>query len=258
MPGSWLLKASLFGAFFVSALAASASIPPCSSPRMDDYAHVDYVYDGDTLRLKDGRIIRLIAINTPEIARKKRPGEPLGKTAQRFLREQLKPGSRVGLRWGQEKRDHYDRLLAHVFTAEGDNLQAMLLEKGLAFTIARPPNLWANRCYRQIEKHARQHGKGVWGHAHYQPIPASQINAKTRGFHLVKGKITQTHESQHVLWLKMGKQFAIKIPKEQLKFFAASPYSLREKQVTVRGWISRKQRQSYMTLHHPLDLDISS
>ena len=139
-----------------------------------------------------------------------------------------------------------------------ENLQTTLIKQGLAFVIAIPPNLWNNHCYRQIELNARKKHKGVWGNKYFQTLRADEINSNTLGFRLVKGKISEITESRHAIWLKMGKQFAIKIKRTGLNNFDPPPQTLRDKVVTVRGWISRKNRQNFMTLRHHLDLEISS
>lgn len=46
---------------------------------------VRQVVDGDTLRLVDGRSVRLIGINTPEVGRKGRSSEPYAEAARRRL-----------------------------------------------------------------------------------------------------------------------------------------------------------------------------
>ena len=43
------------------------------------------VPDGDTVHLEGGTRLRLIGINTPEVAHHNRPGEPGGEAARRFL-----------------------------------------------------------------------------------------------------------------------------------------------------------------------------
>lgn len=62
-----LKKASLVGAFFVSLLCVDLAHAFC--PQRADLAQVAVrqVVDGDTVRLVDGRSIRLIGINTPEL-----------------------------------------------------------------------------------------------------------------------------------------------------------------------------------------------
>jgi len=60
------------GALFVCLLLISSSVlaaVECPVDRIDLRAEVEYVHDGDTVRLADGRSVRLIGLNTPEMAR---------------------------------------------------------------------------------------------------------------------------------------------------------------------------------------------
>ena len=80
---------------------------------------VDYVYDGDTIRLRDGRRVRLIGINAPEIQHTERsgrikPGEKFGEEARQYLEKRI-AHKKVLLETDQEKQDHYHRILAYVF-----------------------------------------------------------------------------------------------------------------------------------------------
>lgn len=68
----WLLALALLFALLPQAAHASACPATSSSERV----HVVYVYDGDTVKLSDGRRLRLIGINTPNSATKTRPPNP--------------------------------------------------------------------------------------------------------------------------------------------------------------------------------------
>ena len=66
-------KASLVGAFFVSVICLSAAQAYCpASERAGHRSAVQRVVDGDTLRLSDGRNVRMIGLNTPELGKKGR------------------------------------------------------------------------------------------------------------------------------------------------------------------------------------------
>ncbi len=78
---------------------------------------VTYVIDGDTVVVRLGSAepvhVRLIGINTPEIAHFGKPGECFGIRATRLTRR-LALGRQVVLRPGRERHDRYGRLLAYV------------------------------------------------------------------------------------------------------------------------------------------------
>ena len=59
---------------FAQTLPSSCS-NSLATVQYDEIAVVDYIHDGDTLRLRDGRRVRLIGINTPELTRDNKPAE---------------------------------------------------------------------------------------------------------------------------------------------------------------------------------------
>jgi len=104
-------------------------------------AHVDSVYDGDTvtvtidLGLKTfikGEKIRLFGINAPEIRGKERIK---GLKSRDFLREQIL-GKNIVIRTIKDKRGKYGRYLGELFlkkeTGRYININDLLVKKGFA------------------------------------------------------------------------------------------------------------------------------
>jgi len=138
--------------------------------------------DGDTLEVRlDGgegtEDVRLIGVDTPETVK---PGEPVqcfGPQASAF-EHRVAEGRRVRLAVGVESRDVYGRLLAYVYllpTAQvSDNpkrpaqrerfLNAELLRRGLARTLAIAPNIRFAERFEALERAAARDGRGLWGH----------------------------------------------------------------------------------------------
>lgn len=79
-------KASLVGAFFMAAICAMPAQAFCPLPVKPQQVAVRQVLDGDTVRLGDGRSVRLIGINAPELGRKGRPSEPYAEAARQRCR----------------------------------------------------------------------------------------------------------------------------------------------------------------------------
>jgi micrococcal nuclease len=128
---------------------------------------VSYVIDGDTVivRLNSGESVhvRLIGIDTPEIAHDGRPGGCYGARAARLARR-LALGRQVELEPGRERHDRYGRLLAYVRVLGGpDDLERTLLERGAARTLAIAPNIDRAAEYTELERAARRAGRGLWG-----------------------------------------------------------------------------------------------
>ena len=107
--------------------------------------------------------VRLIGINTPEIAHFGRPGECFGIRAASMTRR-LALGRRVALEAGRERHDRYGRLLAYVRVLGGPaDLERTLLARGAARTLAIPPNVDRAAAYAGLESAAREAGRGLWG-----------------------------------------------------------------------------------------------
>jgi micrococcal nuclease len=128
---------------------------------------VTYVIDGDTVvvRLDSDQPVhvRLIGINTPEIAHYGKPGECFGIRAATITRR-LALGHRVLLQAGRERHDRYGRLLAYVRVLGGPaDLERTLLVRGAAHTLAIAPNIDREVMYAQVEASARQARRGLWG-----------------------------------------------------------------------------------------------
>ena len=176
----------------------------CGYTRIDDHARVDYVYDGDTVRLQDGRRVRLIGINTPEIGHHGATSEPLAVQARKVLQRELGSGhDRVQLQYGRERHDHYGRLLAHLYLENGDNLAVPLLRQGLATTLVVPPNTRAASCYQALEDQARARRIGLWQLPRYQPRNSSRLSTDLRGFAIVRGRVQAVRNSRHSTWIDL-------------------------------------------------------
>jgi micrococcal nuclease len=128
---------------------------------------VTYVIDGDTVVVRldsdEAVHVRLIGINTPEIAHFGKPGECFGIRAASMTRR-LVLGRRVVLQAGRERHDRYGRLLAYVQVLGGPgDLEGTLLVRGAARTLAIAPNLDRAATYAGLEGSARRAGRGLWG-----------------------------------------------------------------------------------------------
>lgn len=229
----------------------------CAPDRIERSATVSYVADGDTVRLEDGEWVRLIGINTPEVGHDGNPDEPLARRAREALQQALAgSGMRVGLRVGSEPRDRHGRLLAHLFLADGSHLGERLLQQGLGFYIAIPPNLWAMDCLQVAEQGARQAGLGVWSNAWFVPLDSRGIASTRQGFMRVRGRVVRIGHSKKSTWLNLEGGVALRVPNRELGFFNGRDLdALRGKTVTARGWFYRHRGELQTTLHHPAMLE---
>ncbi len=214
---------------------------------------VDYVYDGDTIKLENGQKVRLSGINTPEVANRHHGGEPLGEKARQWLIHQLN-GETIRLETDLEKHDKYGRLIAHVFTRKGEHLNARLLTNGLAFVTLHPPNLKYADKLLQAQKQAEERGAGLWSHPYYAPKKFSEISGKfNKGWHRIQGKIIRLKQTRHNLYLKFSDRFAIKIPLKYQHLFPDFE-SYVGKLIEARGWLNKTRRGYQLKIRHPADL----
>lgn len=145
------------------AAAACASPQPTVPPPQ---ALVVEIVDGDTIVVASGQrteIVRLIGIDTPEVAHHGQPGECFGPEAAAHLASLAPVGSIVQLSVDEEARDIYGRLLGYVATASTPDVAVQLARDGMADALAIEPNLaTADRVAAAVSE-ARKAGRGLWG-----------------------------------------------------------------------------------------------
>ena len=247
------LRASIMGALLLCSLPAFAL--NCPSDRIDEQVRVVSVSDGDTLRLSDDRRVRIIGINTPELSYQGRPAEPLAQDASALLQKLIRSSDhRVGLRLGDEPKDRHDRVLAHVFLANGDSVEAKILSAGLATRVAILPNVWGQDCFAQAEHEARRAERGLWALPAYRaPIEARNLPDNVTGYLLLQGRVERVGGSRHAQWINLEGGVALKIDHDLLPYFADLDLKrLQGKSVEARGWLTRPGGKSpRIRLTHP-------
>ena len=137
---------------------------------------VEYVVDGDSVRLSDGRSVRLIGINTPELKPRNRPPESLAIEARQAVVNFLAADGDILFYVDQGKRDRHGRYLGHLFRRDAAGLHSLerhLLLQGLAYHVAIPPNLSMAECFAIAEDTARVYG--AWF------VASGQFGGVTRG-----------------------------------------------------------------------------
>lgn len=251
---------------FLLALVSPALFQPllltagqsCSTNLYDDIATVSSVHDGDTVRLKDGRKIRLIGINAPEMARDNRPEQAFAANARDQLKRLLaESNNQVKLVYGTERLDRYKRTLAHLFLPDNQNLQEILLKQGLATANVYPPNVAFTGCYQRAEQGARCKSVGIWSDNDYAIKSSADLDPVTEGFRRVSGLVERVNESRKGLWLFLQGGLMISIHTEDLARFDTDELkSLSDKKITVRGWLAPRKKTKnrvkfHMRLRHP-------
>lgn len=238
---SLLKKASLAGAFFVSAIWLSGAQAFCPTPAGLTSVAVQRVVDGDTLRLSDGRSVRMIGLNTPELGKQGRSDEPFAVAARKRLQALVDAsGGRVGLLPGTQAKDHYGRTLAHIYSASGANLEAQMLADGLGFQVAVAPNVDLVACQQTAERSARKAGLGLWRQS--PVLKAEQIQRS--GFAVISGRVSKVQRNRGGIWIELQDALVLRVaPNLVGQFDNARLQALKGKQIEVRGWIVDRSRR---------------
>lgn len=234
-------KASLAGAFFVSAIWLSVAQAFCPAPAGLTSVTVQRVVDGDTLRLSDGRSVRMIGLNAPELGRQGRSDEPFAVAARQRLQALVDAsGGRVGLQPGKQAKDHYGRTLAHIYSASGANLEAQMLADGLGFQVAVAPNVDLVACQQAAESSARKAGLGLWRQS--PVLKAEQIQRS--GFAVISGRVSKVQRNRGGIWIELQDALVLRVaPNLVGQFDNARLQALKGKQIEARGWIVDRSRR---------------
>lgn len=149
----------------------------------DSFHLVQWVDDGDTIVLGDGRRVRYIGINAPEVAHENRPAERFGTEAGDFNRK-LVYKKKVRLEFDREKHDQYGRVLAYVFLQDNTFVNAELIKGGYAFYVFRRPNTKYDSLLLRLQREAMAKRLGMWEGFSNQKGPFLG-NRHSRRFHLM-------------------------------------------------------------------------
>lgn len=243
-------KALVLSAFFYSPVTTALD---CPASHYDETAVVKSVHDGDTLKLIDGRKVRLIGINTPELARNNQAAQPYARQARQALLQLVNQSDlQIRLVYGAQREDRYQRTLAHLYLPDGQNIQAALIRQGMATAFTTPPNDRQSRCYRQLESKAIDNKKGIWSLTDYQLYQIHELGQNSKGFHRIQGSVTKAYQSPGGFWLILDNRLRVHIKQQDLTYFDISfLQQLTGKMITVRGWLHPKKKSYFMNLRHP-------
>lgn len=147
---------------------------------------IDEVIDGDTVRILSElgrRTVRLIGIDTPELAHPERGREPFGPEAAAFLRALLPPGKPVWVELDAEREDAYGRLLAYLYLPDPDGawgedgrryrqVNLEVARAGFARPLSIAPNVQYADLFAAAVAEARDEERGMW-----RPLPAEEAGS---------------------------------------------------------------------------------
>lgn len=240
-------------------LPAHAEIPnapPCAVER-GEARTVTQVRDGETLRLDDGRMLRLIGALVP---RASDVGAPTGswqpeKEASAALAK-LVDGRTITLWHDATRLDRYGQVQAQVTIGAGADavwLQGALVSRGLARAYGRPGMDACTEALVRLERPARDGGLGLWSNAAYQVRDADEgdeLVRATGAFHIVSGTVHRVSRGQGEVYVSLARRgsrdgpyaFAAVVPARGAALIGgAEPRALQGRRVIVRGWIELRR-----------------
>ncbi len=254
------LKLALFfigGFFLVSKAHAIETL------EKGPYFAVLEVVDGDTLRLEDGRQVRLVGLQAPKLplGRKGFKKWPLADESKSAL-EKLTLNKSVQLRYGGTRMDRHSRILAHLITKEGIWVQQEMLKLGMARVYTFPDNRAVIPQMLAAEKQARHAKRGIWQHPFYA-IRSPDFLYKVIGtFQIIEGVVMDVAFVKGTTYLNYGadwrKDFTVKISSKVGRLFkkeGLAPLSLKGKRLRVRGWL-KERNGPLIEATHPEQIEV--
>lgn len=230
-PGHVTLSLHLIVALLLVA-GHSASASPCQFESQAE-GRVAAIVDARSVRLDDGREIRLIGIETTA-------------TTKPALTSLL-IGRDVALRGTDDTPDRYGRQGAFVFVGESEiSVQATLLAQGDAIASAEIVDKDCAAALMASESEARRQKKGNWADpsAIKNAESPDDILAGIGRFMVVEGKVLSVRQAGAMTYLNFGRNwtrgFAVTISRRSLPAFANAGIdlkSLENKRIRVRGWV---------------------
>jgi micrococcal nuclease len=156
----------LAGLLLAGLALQSCSDGPRAAAAQPSLCVVERIADGVTFTCRDRRRVRLIGVDTPELAQ----GES-GRRARATLSRHAPPGAAVRLESDVAPRDRYGRELAHVWNGSRLVSEALVLE-GWAMLYTVPPNVKYAERLAQAQKEARTRGAGLWSERGFDCLPS--------------------------------------------------------------------------------------
>lgn len=244
--------------FFAATIAgaAAAADAPCRAPAAATAIAVKKVVDGDTVVLADGRSLRLIGINAPELGRKGAADDPLAAAADAELARLLRAGG-LRLAAGRDAFDRHGRTLGDLFLADGRLAAEALVRAGLGFAVAVPPNDAHIACLLDAEGAARAARRGLWADPSYWSFDAARPPAQLAGkFRRATGTVSARAERRAGLALDLDGEVELWVPAERrAALSAALGRAAVGDRITVRGWWSSYRGRPSLRLEHPAQVE---
>ena len=146
---------------------STPAAPPPPPPVASAECVLSFAIDGDSIRCADGREIRLLSIDAPEIAQ-----EPWGGLAHEELLRVAPVRTALTVEYDIERVDTFGRDLAYLYLPGGDMLNERMVASGYALAFIFPPNRRYEERIVAAEAAASAAGRGLWAEWGFTCLPA--------------------------------------------------------------------------------------
>ncbi len=190
---------------------SAADIAACAPDAAAETATVAAVIDGGTLRLADGRVVRLAGIEAPRrpLAVADEEPWPLTEVARAGL-ERLTAGKAVQVVPVAEAPDRHGRWRANLYLGAGNEwLQSVLVAAGLARVHRLPGDPRCVFALLGAEKAAREGRLGLWRSPDYAVLQAGDpsLQGRTGLYELVEGRVARVGHGAYMIFLDFGRDY---------------------------------------------------
>jgi len=213
---------------------------------------VGRILDGDTFVSARGEHVRLLGINTPEVAHEASPAQPMGAAAARALSRMI-AGKAVRLDFDIQHKDDYGRTLAQVYLRDGSWVNGDMVRTGMAHVYTFTPNVrWAGRLIN-LEGPARRARLGIWANPRFAKLEANRVSADQLGqFRVIHGQASRI--SRNGYGFHLGR-LGVSIPRKYRQYFRHPPLIKAGDDVVVHGVVRKSSSGLYVALHSPYDME---
>lgn len=241
-------------AALIAVVPVSGTARACDSLGEGPSGVVSKVFDGNTMELDSGIVVRLSGAEAPHPAGA-RPGsvaEPLADAAKAALAKLvLNQNVRLGL--DTEETDRYGHMEAQVFidAPEGVWIEEAMIAAGMARAVVPLKNRGCVGELVAAEGAARANGLGIWADPYYSVRDAADpaaLAGRTGHYELIEGEVVGTGEARNRLYLDFGRVWkddvTATIDQKARGLFTAAgidPLSLKGARVRIRGWVESRQ-----------------
>jgi endonuclease YncB( thermonuclease family) len=246
--------------------AAQQAAPAACAGEAGGESAIAEIADAQTLRLADGRFVRLANLYLPPPA----SGEyAFNATADAIrLLKALALGRKAALRYGGRRENRYGIHLAQVaLPSEGFWLQERLIRSGLALYTSTLDNRACAEELLAAEAMARRDKVGLWRSGFFHVASATDIRLLREAvgsFQLVEGKAVSVSERGSGAYLNFASDwrrgFSVRLTPGAVRLLKSSgrkAADFRGKSLRVRGWL-RWSRTPLIEADHPEQIEVLS